>query len=195
MKVRYFTTDGPKRFEYVERWPEDYHEQRTRWRDRQGVRLPMRDDLDEFGDRGDLRILCGGVLIFVKFENSSWLELDFRPGFITDLASVPRPLRGIVDQDDGRILPAVLVHDYLFATRRLPFRYTNRLFYRMMRANGYPRFRSWLAWLAVSSPAGRRAWRAGGDVRDAWTRKHVGFFMPRPVNIGGREYRGDKWNA
>jgi hypothetical protein len=151
--------EGPRRFEFVATHPVAYTEQRRRLSEEFGCRLPEWHKLAVYGDRLDLRVLCRTVTVTVTFSDSSWVQVQFLPGFITDLASVPRWVRGLIDNDDPRLLTAVLVHDYLFSTHRLGFRDTNELFYQLAREGGYPGVQAMLAYIAVGSPVGRYRWR------------------------------------
>lgn len=114
------------------------------------------------GNPRDLKSLMSRIIITIKFEDGYVLIYTFNPGLITDLASVPSWLRGIMDNDDPRVIPAALVHDRNFVTQGLGdlgFRWTNKLFYQMLRKSGYPLSKSVLAYLAVMSPVGRRLFK------------------------------------
>lgn len=182
--------DGPKRFEYVERDKHLYSIQREQWRYTHKLALPVWPILREFGRLRDLRILCGRVNIYIKFTNTYWMNWLFKPGFITDLASVPRALRGIVDNDEHQIIDATLVHDFCFATRRVPFHIANSIFYKVLRHNRYDRIRSLLAYWAVGSFVGRRCYsRSARKVeRDAWSNERCDMQLARPIQYGGRDW-------
>lgn len=91
------------------------------------------------------------ILVSTKDMQTSYL---FWPGHITDLASVPKFLRSLVDNDGLRIIAAALVHDYNFATQEMGFRASNRLFYKMIRAIGGSWWLATKAWLGVSGLIG-----------------------------------------
>ena len=166
VKIDKLEFDGPKRFEYVERQKHMYLIQRDNWRYKYKIKLPHWDTILEFGKPQDLRILCCKMNVYIKFKNSYWMNFFFKSGFITDLASVPWFLRGIVDNDDHKIVQAALVHDFLFSTNRLPFKIANSLFYKMLLTNGYNRFKALLAFWAVSSPIGRKLYRSSKNKQD-----------------------------
>ena len=86
-------------------------------------------------------------------------EYQFAISFLTDLASVPKKLRGLVDNDDLRLIAPSLVHDYNFVTHAMSFRNSNRLFYRMIRALGGSWWTATKAWLAVASPFGHYCYK------------------------------------
>lgn len=81
---------------------------------------------------------------------------------VTDLASVPQPLRWLVAQY-GVHTPAALVHDRLIGPRPdlpgLTDAYADRYFRFMLRDVGVRLLRRWLMWAAVAL---RTRWKAGG---------------------------------
>jgi len=179
--------EGPKRFEYVES-KHLYPVQRDTWRYSHKVDLPAWPTIKMFGRPRDLRLLCCKYNVYIKFTNTYWMNFHFRPGFVTDLASVPWFLRGIVDNDDHKVIQAALVHDFLFATNRLPFKIANSLFYKMLRANGYGRFKSLLAFWAVSSFVGRKKYKNTKSERAKWCNETVEMRLARPVQYDGRNW-------
>jgi hypothetical protein len=183
--------EGPQRFEYIDnRTAWTYLEQRRRWAAEGGVSLPHYEVLHRFGPLEDLRILCRRLNIFIRFKDTSWVDFTYFPGFITDLASVPTWFRGCVDNDTASMVPAVLVHDYLFSAHALPFEYTNELFYQLLLSCGYNRTKACIARWAVSSVFGRRAWRLNKDRREVWTKKTASMLLPRPIEVDGKTYKG-----
>jgi len=78
----------------------------------------------------------------------------FGPPYLTDLASIPKRLRGAIDNDDIRLIAPALVHDYNFATHAMSFRSSNELFRKMIRAVGGSWLKAFICWLSVSSPFG-----------------------------------------
>jgi len=179
--------DGRRRFEYIERRRTPYEAQRDDFEQEFGVLLPDYRLLGHYGDRGDVRALCKRVHAVVKFADTSYVEFEFLPGFLTDLASVPRAFRGFVDNDDDRLVLAVLIHDYLFSTHGLPFAYANELLYQVARQCGYPRRKAWLALVSVSSPVGLYRWRKNTR-RGGYSRQRAQMLLPRPVKIDGKWY-------
>lgn len=188
MEIKFLETDGPKRFEWIEPVAGAYARQRARLNAEFNFLLPPYKVIRGFGPIDDLRVLLRTVGVFIKFRDSSWFSFTFWPGFVTDLASVPRGFRGVVDNDEFRLLSAVLCHDFLFSTHALPFGYTNDLFHQMALDAGYNRFRAWVAKTAVSSYWGRKAWRANKIKRQQWTLKTAMLQLPRPIHIDGRVY-------
>lgn len=69
------------------------------------VQLPKEDKL--FADPWWI------TLVRIDF-NLNGVDYSIRPGFITNLGSVPKRLRHIVDPDDESLL-AFIIHDYLYS--------------------------------------------------------------------------------
>ena len=108
------------------------------------------------------RKLTKGFRVLVELADDLNLVFVFKPGFITDFASVPRFFRGIVDNDDPKIIIPAFVHDVNFLSHFLSFKDSNKLFLSMMRLEGMKRFRSRIAYWAVASFVGRRIyWNYG----------------------------------
>lgn len=69
-------------------------------------------------------------------------------GFLTDFASIPRPLWSLVGDPGGPWAPAAVVHDYLYRTGLLPRAEADAIFYEAMEP--YVRTsKRWVMWLAV----------------------------------------------
>lgn len=75
-------------------------------------------------------------------------------GFVTDLASIPRPLRGLLDVNGRSRLPAV-IHDWLYAAQTVTRAQADDLLRRMLLEQGMSPAAARLYWLGV---------RAGGWV-------------------------------
>lgn len=180
---------GFRSFMFVEpheAWYGSY--QRAHFYEEYKVILPTESELQAYGSKDKLRIMTDNISFNIKFKDTSWLQFEFRKGFVTDFASVPKSFRSVVDNDDNRIVCAALVHDYLFTTHGLPFKYTNELFHQMMLAFGYNRARARLAYWAVKSYFGRKYWRKETPKRIRQTRKTAQMLMPRPIEVGGKTY-------
>lgn len=80
-------------------------------------------------------------------------------GFVTDLASIPRPFRGVLNQNGNSRRPAVL-HDHLYVTRSVPRSEADAIFRRALAAEGIGGVGRFTYWAGV---------RLGGWV--AWARK------------------------
>lgn len=78
-------------------------------------------------------------------------------GFVTDLASIPRPLRGILNQNGNSRRPAVL-HDYLYQTQSLPRAAADEIFRRALAAEDIGAVGRFVYWSGVRI-GGWLAWR------------------------------------
>jgi hypothetical protein len=66
----------------------------------------------------DLRVIIKPITVKIK-SNLFSLIIEVDPGFITDFASIPKPLRSIVDNDEWYVIIAAIVHDALYGGRLL----------------------------------------------------------------------------
>jgi len=87
-----------------------------------------------------------------------WLEGQLRievpAGFVTDLASIPRELRGMFDVNGPARRPGVL-HDFLYCARHISRLEADELLYRALVAEGMSEFTAKFYFFGV---------RAGGQV-------------------------------
>lgn len=139
--------------------PYRYANQFVKWRAQHGFDLPSFDELEKIGKPKELRILSRMVSLRLYLSGDVWVQWRFSPGFIWDLASVPKIARGLVGNDDIELQEAALIHDANYSghslgsdTRGLDI--TNWLFYQHMKFRG-ARFRAWLAYIAVNGVIGR----------------------------------------
>jgi len=167
-ELRALEVAGPYRWERVVPWDWE-KKQRGRLSDEFQLELPSRRKLNGFGEPEELGVFCGRLTVAAVLPDSQWFQWEFRPGFITDFASVPRYFRSIVDNDGLRILAPALPHDRNFSCHDLSFEETNRLFHLMLLKNGYHPARAKLAYWAVSSFVGERRWKSNMERRCEWT--------------------------
>ncbi len=78
-------------------------------------------------------------------------------GFITDFASVPRPLWWFVSPTDKTVIRASLLHDYLYRTGSRSRKEADYLFYLKLLEDGTPKWKAWIMYQAVRL-FGKRAW-------------------------------------
>ena len=78
-------------------------------------------------------------------------------GFITDFASVPRPLWWFISPTDKTVIRASLLHDYLYRTGSRTRKDADYLFHLKLLEDGTPRWKAKLMYLAVRI-FGKRAW-------------------------------------
>lgn len=161
-------------FDFQRVQPKLWEKQRKHFYQKYKINLPTKDYLKQIGDPKDLRILLSPITITINFVDTSWIQYKFERGFMTDLASVPKFFRNVIDNDDLDLLSAALVHDANFSVHFMPFKQTNRLFKNMIQSRG-KKFKGCLAWVAVSSIIGRRRWKQLKAKRAYWTEQTVAF--------------------
>ena len=94
----------------------------------------------------------------VEYHRDGELRLVIVPtGFPTDLASVPRMLRGVVSKVTG--IEASIAHDWLYDQREGERADADRLFYEMLKLSE-SRWKAWIMYRAVRAGGGI-AWRGG----------------------------------
>lgn len=82
------------------------------------------------------------------YEGAKGDEWTLLAGFFTDLASVPRPCRWLIDTD-GDHADAALVHDFLCRDPDTTRRDADGIFRRVLLELRVPRPRAWVMWAAV----------------------------------------------
>lgn len=145
--------------------PHRYDDQRIYFFRETGIELPPMDELKKIGNPEYLRALMRRVYLRVYLSDGRWFAWEFLPGFVWDLASVPKFFRWAIDNDDPFLAEAALVHDANYTGHflgdNLPgIGMTNWLFREMVRATG-KRARAQIAYMAVNSIIGRSLyWKA-----------------------------------
>lgn len=136
-----------------------YNITKTRLKKETDAVMPTWENLVKEGITEDLRVLISDMTVTVFDKNGYKFVYDFKAGYVTDLASVPKFLRSFVDNDDKRIVLAALVHDANFGCQYLSFEASNDMFRQMIRKAGG----SW--WLGFKSYWGVNNWK-GRSVYD-----------------------------
>lgn len=97
--------------------------------------------------------------VFLKGEGV--LVFRIAPGYWTDLASVPKALRGAFDNGSGDfgVLIASQVHDMLYSTHWTSKDFADELFHAVLRHYGMGSVKAWLYYQAVHL-FGDKAWEA-----------------------------------
>lgn len=157
MKVTKINKTGEIESFRVEPWR--YDDQRTKFAREQGVILPTMKGLERIGDPEELRILTSPVCLRVETDKGRWYKWEFSPGWIWDLASVPGPVRSLIDNDDIFLMEAAIVHDANYTGHFLGddlpgLDLTNDLIMRMVQYRG-KRVRGRVVYWAVNSIYGR----------------------------------------
>jgi len=169
---------GYKRFEAVELTKKAYEQQREDFFEEFLEPLPTWSELQKLGEPRDLRVLTKEMVVTTTRSNSRFTQIKFKVGFITDLASVPRIFRSVVDNDETRMIEAVLFHDYGFTTHYISFKEVNKLFLNMLRYAKCNRFRRMVAYIAVASPFAKMCWNRNTR-RQEWTKRTTEFLEAR----------------
>lgn len=116
---------------------------------REGCPLMSRDNLMK-SRRADARLLLSDYNVSLHLQGTGIIRYRFKKGYVTDLASVPKKLRSIVDNDDPALIIAALCHDAGYGTQLVEFRTTNRLFYDTIRLQGGSWYLATKAFLPVA---------------------------------------------
>jgi len=144
----------------------------------EGITLPAYCTLNRKSlERNDLRILTDDYIISFKYWNRKKKQYDFwtiefYKGFIWDLASVPRFLRGIIENDSYEMRLAAMIHDVMFGLHLETYRYCNKVFYHNIRERGGKILRAMLAFLGVSTPVGKIVYNQYKP-KDHWMKNFV----------------------
>lgn len=136
---------------------EDYAATRKQFKDEFAILLPNLKDTP-FANSSDVRVLLNDITIKVTTDDGV-RYYHFKKGFITDLASVPKILRSLVDNDDEVMLLAALVHDANFRWHFLSsFKRANDMFRQMIAIEDDSWWLAFKAWVGVNTSAGKKAY-------------------------------------
>lgn len=112
--------------------------------------------IDVAGIKNDDGDLIARVRSPLKVDSRRGLIVTVPVGFVTDYASVPRPLWWLFPPALGR--GASTVHDYLYRTGIVIRREADAIFYDLLRAEGVQQWRAWSMWAGVRA-GGWKTWR------------------------------------
>lgn len=103
--------------------------------------------------------LCWEVIQPLCYHCADGQVIDVPAGYRTDLASVPRIARRIVDPQTPAVRRPSVVHDYIYThlTQRFTKAEADRIFYDALREEGMGSVLAWLMWQAVRI-GGRGNW-------------------------------------
>lgn len=102
----------------------------------------------------DIRVRAVGVDEWELLEEVEWDGIIVPAGFITDFASIPRPVKALINPV-GRIRAGALVHDYLYHVRgelpdrKLTRRECDQIFLTIMKYSDMPFIKRHLAYRGV----------------------------------------------
>jgi hypothetical protein len=136
----------------------------------------------------------GGVLSFTRFndeicilnspiywkpnQGTSLPSVEAPTGFVTDLASVPRPFFSIF-RPDGRYAHAAVIHDYLYWTQATSKDVADQIFYQDMTDTGISPIQKNALYLAVST-FGEQSWKNNAILKAGGERRIVKKFPNDP---------------
>ena len=83
-----------------------------------------------------------------SFISKTGLEVKIPKGFITDLASVPRPLWWFISPA-GKHSQACVIHDYMYDNALFTKETADKLFFEALQELGVPSVRAWVMYFAV----------------------------------------------
>jgi len=116
------------------------------------------------------------------------------PGFVNDLASIPRKSAGFLPRDTRHDIPGI-VHDWLYWRQELPKKDADELFRRMLMDMGYPESVAGFGYVGVRNPIADIAWKTNCSDRKALRPRIIpSRFMRIPARVywegrgGYREY-------
>lgn len=91
----------------------------------------------------------------VYFDRKSGTHIEVKKGTITDLASIPKIFRFIVQKSDHRTWAPSYIHDWMYLKRgkvsgkQFSRKECDRIFYEALKCNGVSSWKSWVMYLAV----------------------------------------------
>lgn len=160
-KIKVFSYSVTGAVDFRRLFPHSYEQTKQEFRE-EGITLP---DID-ITDKSEWRVLLSESVIIKVFTNIGTIIYRFKRGFMSDMASIPKVLRGVVmDNDDlDLVICCGLVHDAnfqhrFFGSNRRGFRMANRLMKQMIQSGNSTRFRAFLIWFGVASPVGWKIYK------------------------------------
>ena len=106
------------------------------------------------GEYNDMRILLTPITISFVINGSHRAIFSVDVGYPTDWGSVPKKLRGLVDNDDIKMRSGFLCHDLLYnlagsEEEYLSFEVAQAIMREVAIANGASKWTAWKAWFAT----------------------------------------------
>lgn len=87
--------------------------------------------------------------ITILFSKGLELTYKIKAGYVTDFASIPSFARGVINENDSKIIVAAIIHDINFGTKYNTFSFSNTLFRMMMKYYGMGIIKRNIAYNAV----------------------------------------------
>lgn len=112
----------------------------------------------------------------IVLKGEGVLKVSIRRGYWTDLASVPKALRGAFDNGSGDfgVLVASQLHDMLYSTHYMSKDFSDALFHAVLRHYGMGSVKAWLYYQAVHL-FGDKAWETISDAEMEADRRLCSF--------------------
>lgn len=126
-------------------------------RNKYGSKFPTKDVLDLSFD-SNYYILNNEIKVTIETDGDT-LHFVFKPGYVWDLASVPRIFKVFVDDNDQVAIVGSMVHDYLFSSHVKTYHESNDIFRQIIKSQGGSKIKAFVYWLGVSSPVGKILYR------------------------------------
>jgi len=148
------------------------------------IEIPPLDLWHEYGNINELNLLLKTLTLSINLYDKRTFIITWKPGFITDFASVPKFFRGIIDNDDLDLMIAAMLHDWCtvyhpFGNDIQAVKYTNKLFEAVVAFKGHE-FKAFLAELAVDSIYGHAVYFSKRTEKRRNAEKYVEFIeIPR----------------
>ena len=114
--------------------------------------------------QGNLWEYASDWIAAIVLKGEGVVKVSVKRGYETDLASVPKALRGAFDNGSGcfGVLMASQVHDMLYATHFMSKKFADDIFRALLRFYGVGAMKAQLYYLAVRWFGGE-AWEAADD--------------------------------
>ncbi len=115
-------------------------------------------------------------ICMIVLKGEGVVRFSVKPGYWTDLASVPKALRGVFDNGSGvfGVLIASQCHDVLYSTHYMSKEFADFLFFAILRHYGVGVIKARLYWAAVRLFGGN-AWKTLSDAQMAEDRTLCSF--------------------
>lgn len=100
----------------------------------------LEGSLDFSGDKKYPFVVTKPFHYFLSLDGEGVIRLEVGAGFLTDIASVPKPFRPLIDngEKDGRMRRAAIFHDGIYATHWLSRKLGDKLFSEILKQERYP---------------------------------------------------------
>lgn len=109
--------------------------------------MPFLTTLSTTAERGSEMLILNKPLAYHDLFNNAIYVAP--AGFDTNLASIPKILRGIIDNDDPHIKDAAVIHDWLYTVKTLTRAQCDAVLFRACRNLGAGLIKAYTVYFAV----------------------------------------------